>query len=291
MEKAFDQHLLDVKHHQLLHQLGEGDIQLFDRSDVINPDAFFKAHHQGMIRAIIGERHRKAHPRISVDLAEMLQVGQLLAHAHLLQDHPGEGLQQRFDGVAGLIGKERPEDLQEQVQQQDIDAHLQLDIFPQQLDGDNRVRVAQLGFVHLADGGTGQRLVVKVDEHFGIGESAAESPQAILVAHRRHAVMQLPKRLQIVRVEEIGPGCQHLGQLEKAGAKRTDILHQRRRGQGTPQQPATPTPKEQEHGHQKAEDRVTALRAAQVQSEPEATNQLSCSALFLTFSGHLWWPD
>ncbi len=156
----------------------------------------------------------------------MFQIGQLLQHADFLQDHAGKGLQHRFDGVAGLVGKQRTEESHEQVQQQDVDANFQLNVFPQQLNGHGLAGGFQSRLVNLADRGAGQRLLIKPVENVRIGKGTPEDSQAVFLAHRRHPVVQLPQLQQVVRVKKIGPGSQNLCKLKKTGAERADVVDQ-----------------------------------------------------------------
>jgi len=88
----------------------------------------------------------------------MFQVGQFLQHAHFLQNHPAERLQNRFDGMSGLVSKKRSQDSQKQVEQKDVYANLELDVFAQKFDGNDFSGLFQLGFVDLADGSAGDGL-------------------------------------------------------------------------------------------------------------------------------------
>ena len=90
-----------------------------------------------------------------------------------------------------LISKKRPQELQKQVEQKDVYANLELDVFAQQFDGNDFSGFFQLGFVDLADGGAGDGLFVERGENLWVGEGTVESTLAILSTHRRHFVVQL----------------------------------------------------------------------------------------------------
>lgn len=145
--------------------------------------------------------------------------------------------------------------------------------------------------MHLADRGTGQRLLIKLAEHCRIREGAAERTLAIPVAHRRHPVVQLTQRLKVIRVKKIGAGGKHLRQFEKTGAEGADILNQVLWTERLPDQPAPPSSEEQENRDQKPEDRITALRSTEIYGNKESADQATCPFPVSAFPDHLWSPD
>ena len=80
--------------------------------------------------------------------------------------------------------------------------------------------------MHLTDGRTGKRLLLKPGQDIRIGEGPAKSPPTASLAHRWHAIVQLAQCGQIFLIEKICPGRQNLSQLEKAGPEGTDIFDQ-----------------------------------------------------------------
>ena len=76
----------------------------------------------------------------------------------------------------------------------------------------------------LADGGAGQRLLVKALETVTTAEGPLKNRLKIGTRHGGEPVMELAQGPQVGFIKEIRPGCQHLGQLDETGPK---TLHRR----------------------------------------------------------------
>ena len=133
----------------------------------------------------------------------------------LVADAPGE-LVDQGDGVdedVGPVFRQQPGDLVEQV---DIGADLRFRIRPLHLD-DDAVAVRQHGTVHLADGGSSDRLGVDLQE-----EALDRQPE-LLFDHaernfgreRRHLVLQLAQLDQDVLRHYVRPCREQLPELDE----------------------------------------------------------------------------